>query len=208
MEDHGRDARNRLMKAAIELFAEKGYSATSVREIVRRAEVSNPVLYYHFNSKEGLFLAALAEAERDFLARLEESLHGRSLEERVVSILETYFDFANENPEYVRIGFQALFGPKGSHPEFKWSVFIEKERSILAKVFQGSDPNASLEGAALEDAVLYLQAVVTFITIRRALGRIDKLDRAYAQRTGDYILMGLLSREGESKEQIAEHVKF
>ena len=52
-------ARQRLLDTATELFAEKGYAGTSVREIVDRAGVSKPVLYYYFQSKEGLFYAIL-----------------------------------------------------------------------------------------------------------------------------------------------------
>ena len=53
------NARERLLETATELFAEKGYASTSVREIVARAGVSKPVLYYYFQSKEGLYYALL-----------------------------------------------------------------------------------------------------------------------------------------------------
>ena len=53
------NARERLLETATELFAEKGYAAASVREIVEKAGVSKPVLYYYFKSKEGLFYAIL-----------------------------------------------------------------------------------------------------------------------------------------------------
>jgi hypothetical protein len=42
------NARERLLEAGIALFAEKGYASTSVREIVARAGVTKPVLYYYF----------------------------------------------------------------------------------------------------------------------------------------------------------------
>ena len=51
--------RERLLETASHLFASKGYASTSVREIVARAGVSKPVLYYHFQSKEGLYYAIL-----------------------------------------------------------------------------------------------------------------------------------------------------
>jgi AcrR family transcriptional regulator len=54
-------ARHRLLVAATRLFARTGYAATSVREIVEAAGVTKPVLYYYFQSKEGLYLAILEE---------------------------------------------------------------------------------------------------------------------------------------------------
>ena len=64
------NARQRLLETATELFAEKGYAGTSVREIVDRAGVSKPVLYYYFKSKEGLYYAILewaAEVQQEIL---------------------------------------------------------------------------------------------------------------------------------------------
>jgi len=55
MEEHDLTTRERLIHAAAELFCQKGYAATTVREIVAAAGVSKPVLYYYFESKEGIF---------------------------------------------------------------------------------------------------------------------------------------------------------
>ena len=43
--------RERLLAAAAKLFAAKGYAATTVRDILRAAKVTAPVLYHHFGSK-------------------------------------------------------------------------------------------------------------------------------------------------------------
>jgi AcrR family transcriptional regulator len=53
------NARQRILETATDMFAEKGYAGTYVREIVEKAGVSKPVLYYYFQSKEGLFYAIL-----------------------------------------------------------------------------------------------------------------------------------------------------
>jgi len=46
--------RLRLLEAAARLFCQKGYNATSIREIVSAAGTTRPTLYYYFGSKEGL----------------------------------------------------------------------------------------------------------------------------------------------------------
>lgn len=51
--------RDRLLKVALQLFAEKGYEATSVREIALASAVTKPTLYYYFKSKEGLYLESV-----------------------------------------------------------------------------------------------------------------------------------------------------
>lgn len=53
--------RQKLMKAAAECFAEKGYAGCSVADIVERAEMSKGSLYVHFPSKEALFTSMIEE---------------------------------------------------------------------------------------------------------------------------------------------------
>ncbi len=55
---HGpsRDVRKELVDAAVELFYQHGYEATSVQEIVDRASVTKGALYHYFRSKEELLL--------------------------------------------------------------------------------------------------------------------------------------------------------
>lgn len=51
--------RRRMMDAVAELTAEKGYDATKIADIVRRAKVARKTLYDNFDGKEELFLAAV-----------------------------------------------------------------------------------------------------------------------------------------------------
>ena len=67
-------AKARLLEAATALFAERGYAGTFVREIVERAGVSKPVLYYYFRNKEGMFCTILDGAGKQQEAILAEVL--------------------------------------------------------------------------------------------------------------------------------------
>ncbi|MGH2836356.1 MAG: TetR/AcrR family transcriptional regulator [Solirubrobacteraceae bacterium] len=60
----GRGARERILAAAAELFARQGFNATGVNELHRAARVSKRTLYQHFESKDDLILAYLAEHGR------------------------------------------------------------------------------------------------------------------------------------------------
>jgi AcrR family transcriptional regulator len=52
----GNAVRERLLGAALQLFSRKGFESASVRELTEAAKVTRPTLYYHFGSKEGLYL--------------------------------------------------------------------------------------------------------------------------------------------------------
>ena len=56
--------RERIMKAAERLFAERGYDGTSIRAIVARARVNQAAINYHFEGKDGLYREVLHEAFR------------------------------------------------------------------------------------------------------------------------------------------------
>jgi AcrR family transcriptional regulator len=69
--------RDRIMKAAERLFAERGYDGTSIRTIVARARVNQAAINYHFEGKEGLYREILRAAFRGLtehqLAHAEEA---------------------------------------------------------------------------------------------------------------------------------------
>jgi AcrR family transcriptional regulator len=66
--ESGRDTRSRLRQLALQLFAEQGYEATSLREIAERLGVTKAALYYYFKSKEDI-VRSLVE---DYVADLDE----------------------------------------------------------------------------------------------------------------------------------------
>ncbi|MEU6700642.1 helix-turn-helix domain-containing protein [Pseudonocardia sp. NPDC046786] len=56
-----------IVDAAVAVFGERGYAATSMDTVAERVGVTKPVLYTHFGSKEGLLLAAIARARAELL---------------------------------------------------------------------------------------------------------------------------------------------
>ena len=56
--------RDRIMKAAERLFAERGYDGTSIRAIVAKARVNQAAINYHFEGKDGLYREVLRAAFR------------------------------------------------------------------------------------------------------------------------------------------------
>jgi AcrR family transcriptional regulator len=89
-----------ILAAAEEVFAERGFQATSMDEVSLRVGVSKPMLYEYFTSKEGLLLACVARIRADLhtvtvdaLAAAEKNGPRAVLE----AGLEAYFDFADRH---------------------------------------------------------------------------------------------------------------
>jgi AcrR family transcriptional regulator len=53
----GRDTREAILDSALDLFVEKGYEATSLREVAARVGISKAALYHHFPSKGDILVA-------------------------------------------------------------------------------------------------------------------------------------------------------
>jgi AcrR family transcriptional regulator len=68
----GREAKSRLLEAAVLLFAEKGYEGVGIREIAAAAGWNSALVAYYFRGKEGIHRAAL-ELACDQVQRLAES---------------------------------------------------------------------------------------------------------------------------------------
>ncbi|WP_207934554.1 TetR/AcrR family transcriptional regulator [Actinomadura sp. KC06] len=75
------DTKSELVEAALRLFAQKGYTGTSIRAIAREVGLSESVLYAHFASKQDIFDAAVAKLGPQGLVTGRESL-GHDLADR------------------------------------------------------------------------------------------------------------------------------
>ena len=108
----GQQRREQLLDVGREIFAEKGYEATSIEEIAQRAKVSKPIVYEHFGGKEGLYAVVVDREMKRLLQRITDSLvgeHPKALLEQAAGALLGYI-------ETERDGFRILVrdSPAGS----------------------------------------------------------------------------------------------
>ena len=73
------ETRDRLLRAAADTFARRGYDGTRVADIAAAADVSNGALYAHFGSKAELLVAALRAHGRRLLAEVLAADPGRPI---------------------------------------------------------------------------------------------------------------------------------
>jgi len=67
--------RERLLDAAAQAFSERGYAASSIAAIARKAGMSKSTVFHHFDSKEALYVAVIAAAVESFGERLHSLLN-------------------------------------------------------------------------------------------------------------------------------------
>jgi AcrR family transcriptional regulator len=103
--------KERLLWAATELFAEQGFHGSSTREITQRAQTNLSSLYFHWRSKENLYLEVhrrlfqlVTELGREVADLLEQGLHSsKSLDEMTEPITDRVFEFYDANRNLARL---------------------------------------------------------------------------------------------------------
>ncbi len=98
-----------ILNAATSLFAQKGFRDTSISDIARLAGTAEGTIFYHFQSKEDLFLAIFEGARARIVEHVETSIQGAKFEDgldMVRGIASLYFFLSEE----MKQEFLLLFG--------------------------------------------------------------------------------------------------
>ena len=104
----------RLLDAAENLFADKGYEAASLREIAGAAGIREPGLYNYFRSKEDLYGAVLDRALSPMDSAMQIHLEGQGNLQAFTSLPEVMTDLLLEHPQMAALFQQALRGDADS----------------------------------------------------------------------------------------------
>lgn len=96
------DSRDEILKAAMRLFERRGFHETSMSEVAKEASVSKALIFWHFKTKEELFLAVLSRLLEPYYIDFAEE--ARALDERaqLERLIESYLLFVRDNAPSVR----------------------------------------------------------------------------------------------------------
>jgi AcrR family transcriptional regulator len=115
-------ARDRILSAALEEFANRGYEGTTTAEIARRAGVTQPLVHYHFDSKDALWRAAVGgvfgQAVLSFDG-ISAELADLELIDQMKVLVRRYVRFSASHPELGRI--VSYEGVQGG-PRLQWLI--------------------------------------------------------------------------------------
>ncbi|HIF95318.1 MAG: TetR/AcrR family transcriptional regulator [Myxococcales bacterium] len=101
----GELTRDRILAAAVEAFAEKGYQAASTRDVAQRAKIDQGLLTYHFPNKDDLWKSAAERIFGAFDRRMEEllvELDHEDPKKRAREFVREFVRFSAANPEFFR----------------------------------------------------------------------------------------------------------
>ncbi len=173
--------RTALLKAARELFTERGYANTATEEIVKRAGVTRGALYYQFRDKADLFHAVLEDLNQDLIKQVASAMQsgqGDLWEQRVHAGSVAFLD-ACLDPTVQRISLidgPAVLGWE-EHRRLDEKFGLRIVRDTLQEVMdagliarQPIEPLAHLILGSLSEAAMYIAQADDIHSARKEMG--------------------------------------
>ena len=123
------DAREKILQTASRLFSTHGYGSTSLSTVAKDASVSKALIFWHFESKEHLYEAVLAQTMEPY--RLDpKAISGLGPAEQVHGLIDMYYAFVTRHVSSVRF-FLSLFLRDDKCPDDLFSRVLELRRHYM-----------------------------------------------------------------------------
>ena len=157
-----------ILDAALETFVERGYAATRIEEIARRAGVSKGTMYLYFRNKEALFRAVVDRSMVPMVERGEEiaRAHRGSARDLLRTILLAWWDALEASPASGLT--KLMVAESGNFPgatrRFMREVFLRRRR-LLARVIARGTRNGEFRRVRPELAVRLAIAPILLASI-------------------------------------------
>lgn len=87
------EPKERILKAALQLFQEKGYAGVAIRDITSAADVTQATLYHHFGDKKGLYIAVVVQTLEEILKSLRKAIFTPGFENQLVEMLTVFYRY-------------------------------------------------------------------------------------------------------------------
>ncbi|TAL15547.1 TetR/AcrR family transcriptional regulator [bacterium] len=193
--EQDREMRQKILKSATRLFAAKGYAATSVREIVSEAGATAPVLYYYFQSKEGVYLEIMREALSQFESALTECAKKEgSAEEKLRYLAVRLHNLHCKNLDTVSLIHSVYHGPPQGAPEFDFDTFHKWLLATIASLVGEGISRGDFAGESPEAMTMALLGAVRFAMDAELCHPEDSPGEEGLSKVLDIIFLGMRPR--------------
>jgi AcrR family transcriptional regulator len=139
----GEKTKEVILQTALELFRDRGFEVTTMRDIAKAAKVATGAAYYYFPSKEAIVAAYYDQVQRLHAEKAREELKGKAeLRERLGAVMHSKLEILKDD----RMFMGALFRYTGD-PEHPLSVFgkgTQPQRSQSVAIFQEAVASANV----------------------------------------------------------------
>jgi AcrR family transcriptional regulator len=154
------EKQERILEAALQLFAENGYNAVSTSKVARMAGVSEGLVFRHFKSKEGLLNAVMEMGKKKIITLFTKISDKDEPEAILRGIIEIPFNIGQEEYNFWRLFYMV----KWQNKEYNDSLF-ESINEMLVKAFK--ELNYSKPKIEAEAVMLLIDGIATNLLLKR-----------------------------------------
>ena len=167
-----------IIETATRLFAYQGFEGTTTRQIIAESKTSDPLLYYHFKSKDELYIQIVEEAFKKYFTRLESLPSETTTEfEKIENLIQLHFDLVQEMPEELHLVIVTC-PARLNDSRHICSRNIKKQRkelkSYLSDCLKAGRESREFTRVPISKTVNLIIALINGMLRQRALG-LDKL---------------------------------
>jgi AcrR family transcriptional regulator len=188
------EVRDRIFQSALRHFSDKGYAATSLREISDDAGTTKPMIYYYFGSKEGLYGIIVREILEEMADSIRTNLPGEAPPgQQILAYCERYLDHFLAQEEIIALVLREVFG-LGGLPMAQFSQALgEQVRQPLDAILRRGMENGELTTDSVPMAATAITGILNMFILRHVFGGAD-IDREGPLRQVGHFIRGLEAR--------------
>lgn len=186
--------RDFILDKAKELFIQRGYAATSMDELVRHIGVSKGSIYYHFKSKEELFIQLLARQNRQWMeAWQEKSSEYSAFEQKLYGIAEHAVDDFQNPLAKIAEEFYISY-PDNRELLHQVLEILQQPRQLYRDIFMEGAAEGRVQADQLEEMILIFSSMLDGLSTLYFERSSDELRSLY-RRAVSYFLHGVLENK-------------
>lgn len=187
--------RERIFTSALRHFSEKGFAATSLREISQDAQTTKPMIYYYFGSKEGLYGSIVRQILEEMADAIRTQLpQAASPAEQVLAFGGRYLDHFLAQEEIIALVLREVFG-LGGVPMATFSRTLgEDVRRPLDEVLERGMESGAFRRDNVSKCATAITGILNMFILAHVFGGAD-IDREEALQQVRYYISGLMLRD-------------
>lgn len=197
--DKGPDKRQRILDAALKVFAERGFYNAKVSQVARAAGVADGTIYLYFDNKDDLLIQLFEDRMEYIIRRLNDELakmDGNPLE-RIRRLIHLHVDLAQHDPDLaefitVELRQSSKFVKEYENPQFL--EYLRVLRDIIEEGQRSGYIRPGLDSRMIVRAIFgALDEVLLTLTLASRSRSVDV--RLAADQLADLLLEGMANQE-------------
>lgn len=185
--------RERIFASALRHFSQKGFAATSLREVSIDAQTTKPMIYYYFKSKEGLYGSIVTEILEEMAGAIRHHVPADApAGDQIVAYCERYVDYFLAKEEVIALVLREVFGLGGAPMATFAAALGQRVRQPLDEVIRHGMETEQLKKDHVGPCAQAITGILNMFILAHVFGGAE-MDRDSPLQQVRYYVAGLVT---------------